>query len=182
MPCSGQISFSFLKPKLSFTFKTLLILHLCMGQFSTIFTKPTLSPSSRTCLKTSIHQREVFLGHWTRYLFLWHHAKLSHSIAIVSLGPEPWHHWFLRLGAVSVTVFWWPTTATLKEYLLNKGQNKEMDVNHQRQGHAQVKAPGKKVHRLRRVFTWWAGKKAPLPCGYHSQWQSGPLPHGLFEL
>ena len=25
-------------------------------------------------------------------------------------------------------------------------------------------------------------KKPPLPCGYHSQWQSGPLPRGLFEL
>lgn len=77
------------KPKLSFTFKTLLILHLCIGQFFHHLHKANSFPILQN-LSEDINTSEK--SSWAtgqRYLFLWHHAKLSHSIAIVSLGPEP---------------------------------------------------------------------------------------------
>lgn len=36
-----------------------------------------------------------------------------------------------------------------------------MDINHQRQGHSQVKALGKKVHRLRRESLLGGQEKSP---------------------
>ena len=58
-----------------------------------------------------------------------------------------------------------------------------MDVNHQRQGHTQVKAPDKKVYRLRRESLLGGQEKSPHFLVVTTvSGGSGPLPHGLFEF
>lgn len=86
-------------------------------------------------------------------------------IAIVSLGPEPLAPLVPQARGsvylVTCSSSGGQHTATLKEYLLNKQLSKEMDINHQRQGHSQVKALGKKVHRLRRESLLGGQEKSP---------------------
>lgn len=86
-------------------------------------------------------------------------------IAIVSLGPEPLAPLVPQARGsvylVTCSSSGGQHTATLKEYLVNKQLSKEMDINHQRQGHSQVKAPGKKVHRLRRESLLGGQEKSP---------------------
>lgn len=108
------------KPKLSFTFKTFFILHLCIGQFFHHLHKANSFSSSRTCLKTSIQQRSLpgplnkgicSYGIMQSFLTLYCNC--------VSRTRAPWHHCFLRLGAVST---WSPAhllVANIQQHLKN---------------------------------------------------------------
>ena len=153
------------KTKLSFTFKTLLILHLHIGQFFHHLHKANSFSFSRACLKTSIHQRslpgpldEGICSYGIMQSFLTLHCKcVSRTWAPAPLAPQARGSVYL----VTCSFSGGQHTATLKEYLLNKWLGKEMDVNHQREGHTQVKAPGKKVHRLRRESLLCGQEKGP---------------------